>query len=87
MIRGITEVKSIHYEGYQGIRLPREVQLKRVQRVMQEELTELQRQTLTAYYFQQQTIPQIAADRGVNKSTVCRTLRRAEEKLRRYLRY
>jgi len=80
-------VKSIHYEGYQGIRLPREVQLKRVQRVMQEELTELQRQTLTAYYFQQQTIPQIAADRGVNKSTVCRTLHRAEEKLRRYLRY
>ena len=80
-------MKSIHYEGYQGIRLPREVQLKRVQRVMQEELTELQRQTLTAYYFQQQTIPQIAADRGVNKSTVCRTLHRAEEKLRRYLRY
>jgi len=80
-------VKSIQYEGYKGIRLPREVQLKRVQRVMQEELTELQRQTLTAYYFEQQTIPQIAADRGVNKSTVCRTLRRAEEKLRRYLRY
>lgn len=54
---------------------------------MEEELTQLQRQTLTAYYFQRQTIPQIAADRGVNKSTVCRTLRRAEEKLRRYLRY
>lgn len=80
-------MKNIHYEGYQGIRLPREVQLKRVQRVMQEELTELQRQTLTAYYFHQQNIPQIAAERGVNKSTVCRTLRRAEEKLRRYLRY
>ena len=80
-------MKNILYEGYLGPRLPREVQLKRVQRVMQEELTELQRQTLTAYYFQQQTIPQIAADRGVNKSTVCRTLLRAEEKLRRYLRY
>ena len=87
MTGGITEVKNTHYEGYKGIRLPREVQLKRVQRVMQEELTELQRQTLTAYYFQQQTIPQIAAERGVNKSTVCRTLHRAEEKLRRYLRY
>ena len=87
MIRGITEVKSIHYEGYRGIRLPKEVQLQRVRRVMEEELTQLQRQTLTAYYFQRQTIPQIAADRGVNKSTVCRTLRRAEEKLRRYLRY
>lgn len=80
-------MKNILYEGYLGTRLPREVQLKRVQRVIKEELTELQRQTLTAYYFHQQTIPQIARERGVNKSTVCRTLRRAEERLRRYLRY
>ena len=34
-----------------------------------------------------QTLTQIAADRGVNKSTVCRTLKRAEDKLRRYLKY
>jgi RNA polymerase sigma factor (sigma-70 family) len=80
-------MKNILYEGYLGTRLPREVQLKRVQRVIKEELTELQRQTLTAYYFHQRTIPQIAEERGVNKSTVSRTLRRAEEKLRRYLRY
>lgn len=80
-------MKSIHYDGYLGSRLPRDVQLKRIQRVIREELTELQRLTLTAYYFQEQTIPQIAAERGVNKSTVSRTLRRAEEKLRRYLRY
>ena len=87
MTGGIIEVKNIHYEGYRGIRLPREVQLNRVRRVMEEELTQLQRQTLTAYYFHQRTIPQIAEERGVNKSTVSRTLRRAEEKLRRYLRY
>ncbi len=80
-------MKNILYEGYLGNRLPREVQLKRVQRVIKEELTDLQRQTLTAYYFHQQTIPQLAAERGVNKSTVRRTLRRAEEKLRRYLKY
>ena len=80
-------MKNILYEGYLGARLPREVQLKRVQRVIREELTELQRQTLTAYYFHQRTIPQIAEERGVNKSTVSRTLRRAEEKLRRYLKY
>jgi RNA polymerase sigma factor (sigma-70 family) len=61
--------------------------MHRVRRVIEEELTELQRQTLIAYYFQEQTIPQIAAERGVNKSTVSRTLRRAEEKLRRYLKY
>ena len=80
-------MKNILYEGYQGIRLPKEVQLKRVQRVIREELTPLQREALLAYYFQEQTITQIAQARGVNKSTVCRTLHRAEEKLRRYLIY
>ena len=80
-------MKNILYEGYQGIRLPREVQLKRVQRVIREELTPLQREALIAYYFQEQTITQIAEERGVNKSTVCRTLHRAEDKLRRFLKY
>ena len=80
-------MKNILYEGYQGIRLPKEVQLKRVQRVIREELTPLQREALLAYYFQEQTITQIAQARGVNKSTACRTLHRAEEKLRRYLKY
>jgi RNA polymerase sigma factor (sigma-70 family) len=70
-----------------GPRLPREQQIERVKRVIREELTPLQRQTLVAYYMQNRTIPQIAADRGVNKSTVSRTLHRAEDKLRRYLKY
>ena len=80
-------MKNILYDGYLGPRLPREVQLKRVQRVIQEELTPLQRETLIAYYFQERTIPQIAQERGVNKSTVCRTLHRAEKKLRSFLKY
>ena len=80
-------MKNILYEGYEGPRLPRQVQLKRVQRVIREELTDIQREILLAYYMDNQTIPQIAEDRGVHKSTVSRTLHRAEEKLRRYLRY
>lgn len=80
-------MKNTPYEGYAGLRLPRKLQLERVQRVMREELTELQRQTLSDYYFGGMTIPQIARDRGVHKSTVSRTLHRAEEKLRRYLKY
>ena len=80
-------MKNTLYEGYKGPRLPKNVQLQRVQQVIREELTPLQRQTLVAYYFQEQKIAQIASERGVNKSTVSRTLRRAEEKLRRYLRY
>ena len=80
-------MKNILYEGYLGPRLPREVQLQRVRRVIQEELTPLQRHALIAYYFQDLTISQIAEERGVNKSTISRTLHRAEQKLRRYLRY
>ena len=80
-------MKNILYDGYKGIRLPREVQMKRVQRVIEEELTPLQREALIAYYIQGQTIPEIARDRGVQKSTISRTLHRAEEKLRRLLKY
>ena len=80
-------MKNILYDGYKGIRLPREVQMQRVQRVIMEELTPLQREALIAYYIQGQTITQIARDRGVQKSTVSRTLHRAEEKLRRFLKY
>lgn len=80
-------MKNILYEGYMGPRLPREMQLKRVQRVIAEELTPLQREILTAYYFQEMTIVQIAEERGVNKSSVCRVLKRAEDRLRRFLKY
>lgn len=79
--------RNIPYEGYQGIRLPREVQRKRVMEVIRQELTPLQRETLLAYYIEELNIIQIAQRRGVNKSTVCRTLKRAEGRLRRYLRY
>ena len=80
-------MRNIPFEGYLGPRLPRQVQLQRVQQVIQNELTELQRQAIIAYYFQEKTISQIAAERGVQKSTVCRTLHRAEHKLRKYLKY
>ena len=80
-------MKNIPYEGYKGIRMPKEIQMKRVQRVIMEELTPIQREVLIAYYIGDLTIPQIARDRGVHKSTVSRTLHRAEDKLRRFLKY
>ena len=80
-------MKNILYEGYLGPRLPREVQLQRVRRVIQEELTPLQRHALIAYYFQEKNIPLIARERGVCPSTVSRTLHRAENRIRRCLRY
>ncbi len=80
-------MKNILSEKLGNARLPREVEKKRVQLVILEGLTRSQREILIAYYFQDQSIPEIARDRGVNKSTVWRTLRRAEERLKRYLRY
>lgn len=75
------------YEDYSGPRLPRSVQLQRLHRVIEAELTQNQREILIAYYFQDKNMSQIARERGVCVSTVCRTLHRAEKRVRRCLRY
>ena len=80
-------MRNTLFDGYQGLRLPPQVQLKRVKKVIENELTPCQRQVIIAYYFQQKTLPQIAQEQQVNKSTVCRTLHRAEARLRKYLKY
>ena len=80
-------MKNTLFEGYLGPRMPREIQLQRVRKVIEQELSECQRKTLIAYYYRQLTIPQIAQEQGVNKSTVCRTLHRAEDRIRRFLRF
>jgi RNA polymerase sigma factor (sigma-70 family) len=54
---------------------------------MEEELTEKQRAYLAAYYFDELRPSQIARRYGVGRSTVTRTLRRAEDRLRRHLIY
>ena len=87
MKKGTIAARNTPFEGNASLRLPKQVQLARLKRVIREELTEIQREVLLAYYIHDQTIPQIAESRGVHKSTVSRTLHRAEGKLRRYLRY
>lgn len=80
-------MKNTRYRGYLGQRMLPEIAQKRIDRVMQEEMTQLERETIIAYYIQERTIPEMARERGVNKSSVSRALNRAEKKLRRYLRY
>ena len=80
-------MRNILYEGYEGPRLPREVPLRRLKKVLENELTEQQRQGRIAYYFHNMTMAQIAEERGVCRSTICRTLHRAEARVRRCLRY
>lgn len=53
----------------------------------QQVLTTRQRQMLELYYDQGLTMGQIAAKLHLNRSTVCRTLQRARERLYTCLRY
>ena len=80
-------MKNILYDSELGLNLPREVQMKRIRRVMEQELTEVQRETMLLYYFEEKRVSEIARIQGIHRSTVLRTLRRAENRLRRYLKY
>ena len=80
-------MKRTLYEGYEGLRLPPSTQLQRIRRVIERELTQKQREIILAYYFQDKSIPDIAAERGIHKSSVCRCLQRAEKRVRLCLKY
>ena len=66
-------------------------QLERLRRNLRKardrELTPRQRQVLSLYYDRGLTMAQIAGRLGVNRSTVCRTIHRARERLYRSLRF
>ena len=78
---------DILFEHFSSLRLPKQLQLQRVRRVIREELTPLQRETLLDFYFRELTITEIAQRRGVYKSNVTRTLDRADKRLRRFLQF
>ena len=59
----------------------------RLGRAISEELTERQMLMVTLYYIEGFTMPQIAERLGINKSTVCRTLKRGRDRLGRCLKY
>lgn len=52
-----------------------------------QELTARQQQVLTLFFDQQMNMTEIAAELGVHRSTVSRTLHRAMDRLYRVLRY
>ena len=60
---------------------------RNLSRAIQTELTERQRTMLLMRYSQNYSQAEIAAELGVDPSTVSRTLHRAEGRLRRALRY
>lgn len=60
---------------------------RNLRRVRQRELTPRQAEMLYLYYDLGRSIPQIAAEKGLNRSTVSRTLARGRERIKRYLQY
>ena len=60
---------------------------RNMRRVREKELTPRQQEMLHLYYDLGLSIPQIAREKGLNKSTVSRTLARGRERLKRYLQY
>lgn len=80
-------MRNIRYDSETGLDLPREIQLKRLLRVMERELTQRQKQILTMYFFEEKRPVQIARELGIHRSTALRTLRRAENRVRRFLQY
>lgn len=80
-------MRNIVYDGYLGPRLDRATQLRRLKNVIEGELTPCQRRVVEGIYFRQCSVTSLAQELGVNKSTVSRTLRRAQERMRRCLRY
>lgn len=56
-------------------------------RALHEDITEKQRQYLLLYYAEGLNMNQIGEQMGVDKSTVSRTIKRGEDRLRRCLRY
>ena len=60
---------------------------RNLRQARERELTPRQRQMVALYYDRGLTMAQIAGRLGVNRSTVSRTLRRARDRLYRYLRY
>ena len=61
--------------------------MQRLRRLMDRELTARQRQLIEGYYLDRKSMTQLARELGVNKSTVSRTIQRAETRLRRYTQY
>ena len=60
---------------------------RNLHRARERELTARQREMVALYYDRGLKMSQIARRLGVTQSTVSRTLKRARDRLRRYLRY
>ena len=81
-----SEEKKTNQEEWHDHRLPREYQLERIKAVIERELTEKQREILLLI-MSGHSQKEIAEEKGVCCSTICRTFHRAMDKVKRFTRY
>lgn len=55
--------------------------------IIEKELTPKQREMVLFYFYEEKTMQEIAEILGINKSTVSRTLKRAKERIRKYMQF
>lgn len=55
--------------------------------IVQNELTKNQRDIFLQHHLDNKSMAEIAREKGLNRSSVCRTVKRAEDKILRYLQY
>ena len=60
---------------------------RNIRRAREAELTDKQKEVIFLYYDLGMSVTQIAQEKGLNKSSVSRTLARGRERLKRYLQY
>lgn len=60
---------------------------RNLRRAREQELTPCQRQVLEMYFDREMSVTRIARELGLNPSSVSRTLRRAQDRLRHCLQY
>ncbi len=79
--------KSILFKTYTGKRMKPSIAKKRMMTIIEHELTPRQQEILFAYYYDNKNIPTLAKEMGVHKSTISRSLRRSESRIRQILQY
>ena len=80
-------MKTIPFELFNSDLFPPEVQRKRVRKVMDNELTQTQRDVIESYFFENKTVRAIALEREVQPSSVSRAIKRGLRRMARCLRY
>lgn len=87
-MKGVSHGVMIDMDSTGSDESPRRKHQKEVMwRIIHEELTERQRQTFLAYYYQGLNLSQIASLQGICISTASRNLSRAERRVQRITKY